>query len=132
MLAAVLGMAFGIAAAAWRDLADRVFRTRRQVEERLGTECIALVPKLKGSGGKRGWSIASIIGVRQAIFKDPDGMGGPVPFAKQVNLGEPGHRTIEQLPEIFNMVQDAPFSAFAKSVRTIKLAIDLNQSGHGL
>ena len=65
MLAAVIGVAFGIAAAAWRDLADRVFRTRSQVEERLGTECIALVPKLKDSVGKRGKSIASIIG-RQA------------------------------------------------------------------
>ena len=41
MLAAVIGVAFGIAAGAWRDLADRVFRTRSQVEERLGTECIA-------------------------------------------------------------------------------------------
>ena len=41
MLAAVIGLAFGIAAGAWRDLADRVFRTRNQVEDRLGTECIA-------------------------------------------------------------------------------------------
>ena len=35
------------------------------------------------------------------------------------------------MPAIFNMIQDAPFSAFAESVRTIKLAIDLNQSGTG-
>ena len=35
------------------------------------------------------------------------------------------------MPEIFNMIQDAPFSAFAESIRAIKLAIDLNQSGTG-
>ena len=31
-LATMVGLAFGIAAAAWRDFADRVFRTAKQVE----------------------------------------------------------------------------------------------------
>jgi succinoglycan biosynthesis transport protein ExoP len=131
-IAAVIGLLFGIAAGTWREFADRVFRTRRQVEELLGTECIALVPKLKDSRPKRGKSIAPIIGREAGDFeKSQMGMGRSVPLAKQVKLGEPGHRAIEQMPEIFIMIQDAPFSAFAESIRSIKLAIDLNQSGTG-
>jgi succinoglycan biosynthesis transport protein ExoP len=133
MVASAIGVAFGIAAGAWRDLADRVYRTRHQVEERLGTECIALVPKLKESVRKHGKSFATIIG-REASGpqKDQTRVGGrDVPLAKQVKLIEPRHRTIEQMPEIFTMIQDAPFSAFAESIRAIKLAIDLNQSDTG-
>ena len=43
-LAALLGLGFGFAGAAWRDFADRVFRTAHQVESTLQTECIALLP----------------------------------------------------------------------------------------
>src|SRR5262249_24868233 len=46
-LATLVGGGIGFAAAAWRDFADRVFRTVHQVEHFLQTECIALVPLLK-------------------------------------------------------------------------------------
>ena len=46
-LAAIVGLAFGIAAGAWRDLADRVFRTAKQIESLLQTDCIALIPAVK-------------------------------------------------------------------------------------
>ena len=45
-LATMVGLAFGFVAAAWRDFADRVFRTTHQVESILETDCIALVPVL--------------------------------------------------------------------------------------
>jgi succinoglycan biosynthesis transport protein ExoP len=43
-LATLVGLALGAVAGAWREIADRVFRTRRQVEEQLQTDCIALIP----------------------------------------------------------------------------------------
>jgi polysaccharide biosynthesis transport protein len=46
-LATIVGLGFGIVFAAWRELADRVFRTTNQVESILQSDCIALVPLLK-------------------------------------------------------------------------------------
>ena len=46
-VATVLGLGCGVAAGAWRELSDRVFRTGKQVEAILQTDCIALVPALK-------------------------------------------------------------------------------------
>ena len=49
--AAMLGLAFGVLVGAWREFADRVFRTGNQVEALLQTDCIALVPALMPEGG---------------------------------------------------------------------------------
>ena len=46
----MLGLGFGFAGAAWRDFADRVFRTAYQVESTLQAECIALLPAIGKSG----------------------------------------------------------------------------------
>lgn len=46
-LATLVGLVAGFLAAAWRDFADRVFRTVHQVEQALHTECVALVPVVK-------------------------------------------------------------------------------------
>jgi len=46
-LASMVGLSFGFLAAAWRDFADRVFRTFYQVESALQTDCISLVPLVK-------------------------------------------------------------------------------------
>ena len=43
----MVGLGFGFVAAAWRDFADRVFRTVHQVESTLQTDCIALIPMVK-------------------------------------------------------------------------------------
>jgi succinoglycan biosynthesis transport protein ExoP len=43
----LVGGALGLAAAAWRDFADKVFRTVHQVENILQTDCIAVIPFIK-------------------------------------------------------------------------------------
>src|SRR5262249_42176053 len=41
------GVILGLAVGHLRDLADRVFRTRDQVERRLALDCLAIVPRMK-------------------------------------------------------------------------------------
>lgn len=48
-LSLLAGLALGGVVGAWREIADRVFRTRQQVDELLETDCIALVPILRDS-----------------------------------------------------------------------------------
>ena len=46
-LATLAGLAIGALAGAWREFADRGFRTRNQVEDILQTDCVSLVPLVK-------------------------------------------------------------------------------------
>ena len=41
------GLGLGLGIAMLREISDRVFRTSRQVEARLKTECMALLPTIK-------------------------------------------------------------------------------------
>lgn len=107
-LATVVGLALGISAGAWREFGDRVFRTRNQIESRLQSDCIALVPVV-----------------------DP-GKKGSVPSTGQKNVHEPQSpnadlQTITIEPGLFSMIVASPFSAFAESIRSIKVAIDSGQ-----
>src|SRR5262249_15763214 len=47
------GGMIGIGFAAFRETMDRGFRTRQQIQNMLGTECLALVPLLTDRGSKR-------------------------------------------------------------------------------
>jgi succinoglycan biosynthesis transport protein ExoP len=47
------GLILSFALAIAREMMDKVFRTTRQVEEVLGTNCIALLPTLDGASGKK-------------------------------------------------------------------------------
>ncbi len=51
-LMTLVGGMLGLAAAAWRDFADRVFRTVHQVESILQTDCIAVIPFVKRDNAK--------------------------------------------------------------------------------
>ena len=114
-LAAIVGLAFGIAAGAWRDLADRVFRTAKQIEFLLQTDCIALIPAVK-EGTKSG----KIDAPRRELQ-----------VVRDAKLPVESQQTITFPPGIFSTIVKSPFSAFAESIRTIKVAIDLSPTGAG-
>lgn len=113
MLATVVGLAFGVAVAAWRDLADRVFRTAKQVEAMLQTECIALVPAVKDVAEKAGAQ-----GRDQRRRK----------IAVEKSTPTAGQQTIAFTPGVFSTVLESPFSAFAEAIRSIKVAVDLTRA----
>ena len=106
-LATAVGLAFGIAAGAWREFADRVFRTRNQVETLLQTDCIALVPVVKKLAQE-----------------------GKANHQGRENQ-EAGQRTIALATGIYATVVESPFSAFAEAIRSVKVAIDLSPVRQG-
>jgi polysaccharide biosynthesis transport protein len=81
--ATMAGLAFGIAAGAWREITDRVFRTRNQVEQILQTECIALIPAVLEN-------VKNADPVDSSKATNPGGAtktGAPALVAKVISLG---------------------------------------------
>ena len=114
-LATMVGLAFGFVAAAWRDFADRVFRTAHQVENILQTDCIALLPVVDD-------------GVPKGTISD---QGRRIQVAKNVKSLDAGRQTIGAVSGIYSTIVDAPFSAFTEAIRAIKVAIDLSPTVTG-
>jgi polysaccharide biosynthesis transport protein len=137
-LAMLLGLGLGIAAGAWREFADRVFRTSDQVETRLQTDCIALVPAVRTAAQKK-IDIASsprehtelsppLSAGNEAALKASvvASTRGDAQITKSVKLPDPGPKKLVVTPGILSTIVDSPFSAFAEGIRSIKVAIDLS------
>ena len=101
-LALVSGIGLGLGAGLLRELTDRVFRGAAQLQAALQIPCLALVPLVKTKGSHQ-------LGRKQA--------SGDI---------APGPRTITYDSSVPRKVVDCPLSSFAESIRSIKLAIDLN------
>jgi exopolysaccharide transport family protein len=91
------GIALGAGVGFLRDMMDRVFRTRNQVQSLLQMPCIGMVPLLKTSSSRRTRS------------------------ASETSQG----RTLARDASVFWKVVDSPMSPFAESIRSIKLATNL-------
>jgi polysaccharide biosynthesis transport protein len=93
-IATLGGLALGVGLGVLREFTDRVFRTSSQVEARLRTECVAMLPMLKPS--------AKAVSVADEI----------VP------------RTIPSNAGLHRYVIDSPLSRYAESIRAIKVSAD--------
>jgi polysaccharide biosynthesis transport protein len=97
------GTAFGGALGFLREIMDRVFRTPAHLESALHLPCLSLVPLLRDTKPKK---LSS---------------GRPRLANQELN-----DRMISTGSEISSAAIDMPLSRFAESIRSIKLAIDLN------
>jgi succinoglycan biosynthesis transport protein ExoP len=97
------GIGLGAALGFLRDIMDRVFRTSAQLEDILHLPCLSLVPLLRISEQKRPSRRATI-----QAEKEFD------------------QRTLTRSPGMYWTATSMPLSRFAESIRSIKLAIDLN------
>jgi succinoglycan biosynthesis transport protein ExoP len=95
------GFAIGFAMALLREIADRVFRTSKQVETRLRTECVAMLPMLKPA--------------RKDAFHVNK---------KNVTSGA-ATRVVAPNRNLCRHVVDSPLSQFTEAIRAIKLTIDI-------
>ena len=115
-LATMVGLAFGFLAAAWRDFADRVFRTAHQVESILQTDCIAMLPVVEkeeitqGQGNR----VAALRAVK-SLSADAQAIA---PVAGPYSAS-------------YSAIVDAPFSPFTEAIRGVKVAIDLSPTVTG-
>jgi succinoglycan biosynthesis transport protein ExoP len=111
----MLGVGFGVL----REIMDRGFRTREQVQSVLGTECLALVPLLKdGRSSKR------LFGDQRAIAVQPRrGVNLPISIVHRM-----GPRSILSASKMLRTVVDSPSSPYADAIRSIKLTLDLRSS----
>jgi capsular exopolysaccharide synthesis family protein len=97
------GIALGTALGFLRDIMDRVFRTAAQIEATLQLPCLSLVPLLRNPEQEK-------LSPRAAVQVDK----------------EFGQRTLSRRSGMYWAATAMPLSQFAESVRSIKLAIDLN------
>ncbi len=99
------GLLLGAGVGLLRDQLDRVFRTSKQVEDELRLDCLAIVPTVKEEV--------------------------PRPF----QLGRSGAKATSRPPktdvDALSFAIQSPFSRFAESVRSIKVAIDLEANKTG-
>ncbi|MCI0599288.1 MAG: AAA family ATPase [Beijerinckiaceae bacterium] len=97
------GMILGGSLGLLREVMDRVFRNRKQVEEILHVPCVAMVPLQK---------------------EDPKGIR--ISSDQEFDTLPTGSRTITHRSTILRTVLDPPLSYFTESIRSIKLAADLS------
>ncbi len=100
-ISTVGGLMLCVAFACYRELSDRVFRTRAQIEESLGVNCIATLPALKSTNP-----------VNSAVIAE--------------DAASKAERIIIHKHELMNYVADSPFSEFTEGLRSLKLVMDLN------
>jgi succinoglycan biosynthesis transport protein ExoP len=96
------GLALGLGLAMLREISDRVFRTGKQVEAQLETECLAIVPLIKQ--GTRAVPVSRKAAAAASRVIVPDG-------------------------SLLRNVIDAPLSPFAESIRAVKVSVDVNGLG---
>jgi polysaccharide biosynthesis transport protein len=101
-LAVMAGVGLGLGVGLLRELADRVFRTTAQLQAALQMPCLALVPLLKRKGRYQ-WR------------------RNQKPSDRALDS-----RTIARDSGMHSKAVDCPFSAFAESIHSLKLAINLN------
>ena len=153
-IAACVGIIFGIGIGVLRDLWDRVFRTAEQVETILQTTCIALVPLWKRAATPALPLVATqteeALSPRTIVHKDnvlSTVDDSPVSHsAESVRSIKLKRATTPVLPLVATQTEealnprnivhddnalwtvvDSPFSRFAESIRSIKVAADLNE-----
>jgi succinoglycan biosynthesis transport protein ExoP len=95
------GLMLGLGLAMLREISDRVFRTGKQLEAQLKTECVAIVPIIK-----------------------PSVKAAPLDARAVDKLAT--SRIIAPNASLLRYVIDSPLSPFAESIRAVKMSVDLS------
>ncbi|WP_245295033.1 polysaccharide biosynthesis tyrosine autokinase [Pararhizobium antarcticum] len=102
-LSLIMGCAAGAGIGAFREFRDRFFRTGEQVREVLGVEYLGHAPLVASTDRK----------------------------AAEIDAESTHPRSIRKASPIYNHAIDHPLSAFAETLRSAKIAADLNLPGKG-
>jgi succinoglycan biosynthesis transport protein ExoP len=114
-LGGMLGVGFG----ALRELLDRGFRTREQVKSVLNTECLALIPRVGQSPAAPLLSYRGVIQMaRGQMVRGQKALPTPAASSAAPKNVQRGRSKM-----LWSAV-DAPNSAYADAIRSIKLSLD--------
>jgi succinoglycan biosynthesis transport protein ExoP len=108
-IAGSLGLILSFAGAMLRESLDRVFRTTRQVEELLQTNCLAVLPILKNSS-------SVVPGPKSSRL-----------IKQNREKTEMKRRPASHPREYLRYVVEEPLSAFAEAFRSIKVTADISR-----
>ena len=128
LISAAGGLILGLGLGHLRDLSDRVFRTRSQVESLLARDCLATVPRIKlekpqASLPRRNENeLANAVGSSSSTEKLE-------PIEKEAIDGSIAPQNIVRRDELLWQAVDFPLSPFAESIRSIKMAVHLAGPG---
>lgn len=150
-IAGVLGILISFGGAVFREAVDRVFRTTRQVETILQTNCIAVLPLLgeslstlreKKLAQDRMTSITTDAPMFAEVFGPDPGLSNSsvLTYSEQrldavrksearTSVGAKEKRVLSPNKSVMRQVVDEPLSAFAEAFRLIKVAADLKVGG---
>jgi succinoglycan biosynthesis transport protein ExoP len=126
MLSTVGGLFAGLGLAMIRDLRDRTFRTTGQIQNALGVDCIAVVPKLKGDRAARR-ARRRKPSAETPLGPIKDRTVGKCSASQSMDIGC-GVRTIMREPTAIWAAVDSPISRFAEALRTMKRHADVSAS----
>ena len=118
MVTVIAGGLIGAGLGALREITDRKFRSREQVQSVLATECLALVPLLADNSRKRIFSSRKALTL-QSRRDEKFAIARPM-----------ATRDICSIPKIMQTVIDAPSCPYVEAIRAIKLTIDLNSQAN--
>ncbi|WP_246791341.1 polysaccharide biosynthesis tyrosine autokinase [Bradyrhizobium commune] len=122
------------------EMLDRVFRTVQQVERLLQTNCLASIPAIELPAEARPKGSLRFV-TRWRLSSKKEGRGGspmqrfdlPVepklPGTGEIEPKSPEERSLKSNDSVGRYSINAPFSRFAESLRSIKLATDLSNFG---
>jgi succinoglycan biosynthesis transport protein ExoP len=116
----LLGLVGGLGIGLAREMLDRGFRTRRQVQESLGLECIALLEDLSSTENQK----PSTRGLRANWDRIYSYLKKQIRYAIGLDVEDNG---ISRL-KIMSYSHRAPMSGFAEGLRAIKISVDLATS----
>lgn len=140
-LALLGGSIFAIVLGMLRDVSDRVFRTTRQISEHLRSDCIAVIPLVKGMtkpavafqkarplplGAAAEQVKGNMATAVRTLFARVFGGGslGSLPFAPIRRRRARRRRRLTVEKSVCWTVANAPCSRFSESIRAVKVAAD--------
>jgi polysaccharide biosynthesis transport protein len=106
LVTAVLGLLLGFTAGYLREMTDNVFRTAKQVEQLLKTNCLTVLPVTKAVSA----SAMAARGVQKLVSI----------------IGRSGKEVNAKTAGLFRGVIGEPLSAFAEGLRAVKVAADIS------
>jgi succinoglycan biosynthesis transport protein ExoP len=117
LLMMVLGGGLGVCVAALREFRERAFRTGEQIRAELGLEFLGMLPAMKAPASKPLFDLPSM----RSIF----GRKRRGKLGRRKVVPEAGSIEHEKLAPVMRYAVDEPLSAFAETLRAVKIAADL-------